>query len=75
MQESKELIQNLKDSGCDEETIERVCGLCQAGYTEDAIRSLRVFRGGLMEELHQSQHRVDCLDYLVHKLQKGTGKA
>lgn len=73
MQSSKELIRNLQDSGCDEETITRVCGLCQAGYTEDAIRSLRAFRGGLMEELHKSQAKVDCLDYLVHKLQKELG--
>ena len=74
MQAMQDLIQNLTDSGCDKETIERICSLCQAGYTEDAIKSLRAFRCGLMDELHKSQYRVDCLDYLVRQLQKETAK-
>ena len=74
MQATQDLIQNLTDSGCDAQTINRICALCQAGYTEDAIRSLRVFRCGLMDELHKSQARVDCLDYLVNQLQKETPK-
>ena len=70
MQDEQTLIQNLADSGCDAETSARICRLYRAGYVDDAIRSLRCFRCVLMDELHRSQARVDCLDYLVHRLQK-----
>ena len=74
MQTIQDLIHNLTDSGCDKETIDRICALCQAGNTEDAILCLRAFRCGLMDELHRSQARVDFLDYLVHQLQKEATK-
>ena len=64
------MIQNLKDAGCDKDKISVVCGLCEAGQVQDAIRLLRQHRCGLMDDLHQSQERVDCLDYLVCKMEK-----
>ena len=70
MRDEQSIIQNLRDSGCGEETVTRIYGLYQAGLLDDAIRSLRSFRCGLIEELHESQSKVDCLDYLVHRLQK-----
>ena len=70
MQDEQNIIQNLRDSGCGEETVTRIYGMYQAGQIDDAIRSLRSFRCGLMDELHESQSKVDCLDFLVHRLQK-----
>ena len=37
---------------------------------------MKVIRCDLMEALHQSQRRVDCLDYLIRKTEKEiiTGK-
>ncbi|MCM1113166.1 MAG: hypothetical protein NC399_07940 [Muribaculum sp.] len=64
------MVQNLKDAGCDADQIADLCGLCGTGQTEEAVRALRRHRCRLMERLHQSQKRVDCLDYLIHKLEK-----
>ena len=74
MDREADLIQSLKDSGCDDETVNRINSLYQAGYIDDAIRGLRSFRGGLMDQLHKSQAKVDCLDFLVYRMQKEVKK-
>lgn len=74
MQDSRDMMQNLRDIGCGEEMTARIFGLYQAGYVDDAVRSLRVFRGKLMDDLHERQSRVDCLDFLVRRLQKDIRK-
>ena len=36
----------------------------------DALHKMRVIRCDLMEELHRSQRRVDCLDFLIRQTEK-----
>ena len=66
----EDLIQNLKDAGCGAQTIEKVCRLYGNGQVQDAIKTLRKHRCGLMDSLHESQERVDCLDFLVWRMEK-----
>lgn len=66
----QELIENLKDVGCDEKRIEKICRLYSAGQVQDAIRVLRGHRCKLMERLHESQDKVDSLDFLVQRMEK-----
>ena len=40
------------------------------GQVQDAIKMLRKHRCGLMDSLHESQWRVDCLDFLVWRMEK-----
>ena len=63
-------MQNLKDAGCSAQTIEKVCRLYGNGQVQDAIKTLRKHRCGLMDSLHESQERVDCLDFLVWQMEK-----
>lgn len=65
------MIQNLKDAGCDVDMISDICRLYEAGELPDMIKILRRYRCHLMDDLHESQNRVDCLDYLVYQLEKG----
>lgn len=65
-----DLIQNLKDAGCGETVIADVCGLYEKGQIRDAVKKLRRYRCSLMDTLHKSQERVDCLDYLVRHMEK-----
>lgn len=60
----------MKDAGCDRETITKICGLYAEGQIQDAVKVLRRHRCHLMEQLHESQSRVDCLDFLVRKMEK-----
>ena len=61
---------NLLDAGCSEVSAAFVDQLVQAGRISDALHELRVIRYNLMDELHQSQRRVDCLDYLIRQTEK-----
>lgn len=61
---------NLRDVGCSEVSAAFVDQLVQAGRISDALHELRVIRCNLMDELHQSQRRVDCLDYLIRQTEK-----
>ena len=64
------MIQNLKDAGCGPQTIEEFLRLYRNGQVQDAIKMLRKHRCSLMDSLHESQGRVDCLDFLVWRMEK-----
>lgn len=61
---------NLLDAGCNDESAAFVNQLVQAGRLSDALHEMKVIRCDLMDELHQSQRRVDCLDYLIRQTEK-----
>ncbi len=65
-----ELTQSLEDAGCDAEMIGTVRRLYDSGQVNDAVRVLRRHRCELMDQLHESQSRVDCLDFLVRSIEK-----
>lgn len=66
----EDITQNLKDAGCDADKISEIRRLYDGGQMQDAIKVLRRQRCALMDDLHESQSRVDCLDYLVSKMEK-----
>ena len=61
----------LGEIGLSEDEIDLAERLNKAGRTDDLQRYLRLCRCGLMDELHQSQRRVDNLDYLIRKIKGG----
>ena len=61
---------NLLDAGCNDESAAFVNQLVQAGRLSDALHEMKVIRCDLMDELHQSQRKVDCLDYLIRQTEK-----
>lgn len=64
----------MKDAGCDKEVITKICRLYADGQVPDAVKMLKRHRCCLMEQLHESQSRVDCLDFLVRQMEKVRGK-
>ena len=67
---AKTVKNNLLNAGCSEESAVIVERLCSAGRLDDALHQMRVIRCDLMEELHQSQRKVDCLDHLIRQTEK-----
>ncbi len=61
---------NLMDAGCSDESASFVNGLVQTGRLTDALHEMKVIRCDLMDALHQSQRKVDCLDYLIRQTEK-----
>ena len=66
----QEIIQNLKDAGCDRETAERFITLEGTGDTQEQLKLLSIHRKWLLDRIHSEEKRIDCLDYLVYQLQK-----
>ena len=68
------IIQNLKDAGCDSETIEKFMADLQKGKEENSLKRLAIHRKNLLESLHKDQKHIDCLDYLVYQMKKTNNK-
>ena len=66
----KRLKQNLSDAVCGNETSEDVIRMCEAGDMEGALRMMRKDRCRLMDELHESGRKVDCLDFLIRATER-----
>lgn len=67
---SESIIQNLKDAGCDSETIENFMADLQKGRRANGLKRLDVHRKNLLDSLHREQKCIDCLDYLVYQMRK-----
>lgn len=64
------VIQNLKDAGCDTGTIEEFLVLDGEGKTREQLKLLARHRQQLLDRVHREEKRIDCLDYLVYQLNK-----
>ena len=64
------IIRNMEDAGCCGEDMDRVRRLHEAGFDSDIVQCLRKYRCDLIEEMHQSQRRVDCMDHLIRATEK-----
>lgn len=64
------IIQNLKDAGCDSDTIEKFMADLQKGKEANGLKRLAVHRKNLLDSLHREQKCIDCLDYLVYQMKE-----
>ena len=69
-EELEKILTNLSDAGCGSEELQKAKQLYEAGDTEALIRYFRKCRCSRMDELHESQRKVDCLDYLIRQTAK-----
>ena len=60
----------LSEAGLGQDAIETAEMLLEAGRTADLIRHLRLCRCGLMDDLHETQRKVDRMDYLIRQAGK-----
>lgn len=67
---SESIIQNLKDAGCDSETIENFMADLQKGKRANGLKRLAVHRKNLLDSLHREQKCIDFLDYLVYQMKE-----
>ena len=69
-EELEKILNNLSDAGCGSEELEKARKLYKAGDMEGLILHFRKCRCSRMDELHESQRKVDCLDYLIRQTAK-----
>ena len=68
--ELEKILTNLSDAGCGNEELQKAKQLYESGDTEALVRYFRKCRCSRMAELHESQRKVDCLDYLIRQTTK-----
>lgn len=64
------LRENLRDAGCDSDTICRCEGLAHDKKKGELLRVLSLHRRALLDTVHESERRIDCLDYLIYQIEK-----
>ena len=69
-QTQEALPQNLADAGCDAQCIAAFLQEMEEGRQADGLRRLAAHRKTLPARLHREQKCIDCLDYLIFRLQK-----
>ena len=68
--ERERLIQNLEDAGCTGEVVQKIMRFCGDGNLPDALHLMKRARCRLMDELHETGRKVDCLDFLIRSTEK-----
>lgn len=64
------VIQNLKDAGCDPDTIEDFLLYFDEGQKEKQLELLERHRKQLLNIVHKEEKRIYCLDYLVYQIKR-----
>lgn len=64
------ILQNLKDADCPKELIEEFFRMKEAGLNNQLVQLLYTQKTRLLESLHESQKKVDCLDYLIFQINR-----
>ncbi|MBS6281386.1 MAG: hypothetical protein KH449_11550 [Lachnospiraceae bacterium] len=62
------IIQNLKDAGCSQETIDCCLACLDTGRKKELLERLEKHRKGILDKIHKGQKQIDCLDYLVFQI-------
>ena len=70
MDGKEQLIQGLSDAGCSVETAERIGALYEAGSYGEVLHQMKVQRCMLIDRMHESQRRVDRMDFLIRNQEK-----
>ena len=68
LKNNQEILQNLKDAACPNEFIEEFFKMKEFGSSKQLIQLLYKHKACLLDGLHESQKKVDCLDYLIFKI-------
>ncbi len=64
------LYQNLVDSGCGEKIIAVCMDYAGKGEWKKLLPVLAQHKKTLLEQMHTSEKRIDCLDFLIYRLNK-----
>ena len=66
----EQLIQGLSDAGCSEEAAERIGSLYETGSYDEMLHQMKIQRCVLVDQMHESQRKVDRMDFLIRKKEK-----
>lgn len=70
--DKESILQNLKDAGCEPVLIDKIIYFIFSAQHLKALNLLAKHKIRLLENLHQSQKKIDCLDFLIFNLKQKT---
>ncbi len=70
MDAKEQLMRGLFDAGCKADAAERIGALYENGSFEEVLHQMKKQRCELVEKMHESQRRVDCMDFLIRNQEK-----
>lgn len=68
--QNEDILQNLKDAGCNSELITAFFELDKNSKTLDQIKLLSLYRNDLVNQLRTNQRKIDCLDFLIFNIRQ-----
>ncbi len=63
------LKKSLFDAGCNEEVADLVLERFESGSMDETVRLLKKERCRAMDEYHESGRKVDCMDFMLRKIE------
>ena len=66
----EDVIQNLKDAGCDRKIIECFMECMARDDFNGQLRLMKEQRKCLLDRVHKNEKQIDCLDYLVYQIDR-----
>ena len=69
-EQAESLLMGMADAGCTKEEIKRAGCFLEADSFDELTKFLKQCRCTLMEQMHESQKRVDRMDYLIRQTEK-----
>ena len=70
MNKKEQLIQELSYAGCSTETAQRIGTLYESGSYSEMLHQMKKQRCVLLEQMHESQRKVDRMDFLIRGQEK-----
>ena len=65
-----QIVQNLKDAGCTDEVIQTFMEDLEQGKFSDGVKLLQKHRSFLLNNTHEWQKKIDCLDYSIYQMKE-----
>ncbi|MCM1253219.1 MAG: hypothetical protein NC321_10390 [Clostridium sp.] len=66
----EDVIQNLKDAGCNQETIQCFMKCMEQDDVSGQMQLMEEHRRCLLNKVHEEEKKIDCLDYLVYQMER-----
>lgn len=64
------IIMCLQEIGCNQITIEKYLKMSKENDIEGMVKMLSCIRCRVLEQIHEKQEKLDCLDYIIFELKK-----
>ena len=66
----QDIIQNLKDAGCNNKQIQELLELYKQGQKEKVHKILEKHRENILDKVHRNEKEINCIDYFIYRMDK-----